>query len=147
MPDGPPDIAVVAGDEQADEDGDLVGGRAVARLDEQPAPRMLASEGVVHGSELLEDGPRDVLVAQRPEFAVLGVLLAGYPHQVGRHRLEVAGVGRGDAVVLRLEADDLVDEGALADIEDSPQAVEGNDGGQNPVNFETVQRREKRPEH
>ena len=99
VPDSLPDVALVAGDQPADEDGNLVSRRSVARLDKQPTARMLARERVVQRGVLLEDVPWDVLVAQRPPLAVLGVLLAGHRDQVGRYRLEIPCIGRVHPVV------------------------------------------------
>lgn len=100
---------------------------------------MLARERVVQRGVLLEDMPRDVLVAQCPLPAVLGVLLAGHRYQVGRYRLEIACVGRVYPVVAGPQADDLLDEDALSVVEELPEPVQRDDRGKDPIGFELVQ--------
>lgn len=135
VPDSLPDVALVAGDQPADEDGNLVSRRSVARLDKQPTARMLARERVVQRGVLLEDVPWDVLVAQRPPLAVLGVLLAGHRDQVGRYRLDP--LHRACPPRSRLAAGLLDD--ALPVVEELPEPVQSDDGGKDPIRFELVQ--------
>jgi hypothetical protein len=74
----------------------------------------------VHADVRLEDVGRNVLISQGLAFAMLRVLLTAHFHQIDGHGFKIPGIGRINAVVLRLKVHDTIEDGPLAGAQKRP---------------------------